>query len=236
MDAWLRALTAVAVVSLALIGGGAARADSKPTVAVLYFDYSGKDDQLAVLRKGLAQMMISDLSAVDAIQLVERDRLEAVLAELKLGQTTRIAPATAAKAGKLLGARYLVVGGYFDLKEKLRIDARVVEVETGKLVQSVGATGGADDFLALEQKLVGDIGAALDHQLATPPRAPGAAPPAPRVRPPARLGRHTAVLYARALNDLDAGNRPRARETLKQVVKEQGDFRLAMVDLDKLMQ
>ena len=46
----------------------------KPTVAILYFDYTGKDDELAMLRKGLAQMLISDLSALDAVQLVERNR------------------------------------------------------------------------------------------------------------------------------------------------------------------
>jgi TolB-like protein len=233
MHACLRLLTAPALVISALVTGGVARADKKPTVAVLYFDYSGNDEELGVLRKGMAQMMISDLSALDAIQLVERDRLEEVLAELKLGQSGKIDAATAAKAGKLLGARYMVLGGYFDLKGALRVDARVVEVETGKVVQSVGATGETDDFLTLEQKLVSDVGAVLDNQLAIPPRK---AFPAPRVRPPARLARHTAVLYSRALNDIDAGNKPRAKDRLKQVVKEQSDFKLAMVDLDKLMQ
>jgi len=236
MHGCLRVVTAAAVALCALVTGGVARADRKPTVAVMYFDYSGSDDQLGVLRKGLAQMMISDLSALDAIQLVERDRLEQILGELKLGQSGKIDAATAARAGKLLGARYMVVGGYFDIKSRLRVDARVIEVETGKVVQSVGATGESDDFLGLEQKLVGEIGAILDSQLATPPRPSGTAPPAPRVRPPARLARHTAVLYSRALNDLDAGNKPKAREKLKQVVAEQSDFKLAMVDLDKLMQ
>jgi TolB-like protein len=233
MNACLRAVTAAVVVSLALVTAGVAHADKKPTVAILYFDYSGKDDDLAVLRKGLAQMMISDLSALDAIQLVERDRLEDILAELKLGDAHKIDAATAARAGKLLGARYMVLGGYFDLKTKLRIDARVVEVESGKVIQSVGATGAADDFLALEQKLVADLGVVLGKQLAL---APPATAPAPRIKPPARLARRTAVLYSRALHDADTGNKPRARETLKQVVKDQPDFKLAMVDLDKLMQ
>src|SRR5262249_7790431 len=94
---------------LALLAGAAPR----PAVAILYFDYAGADADMALLKKGLAQMLISDLSAVDAVQLVERDRLEAVLAELKLGRSGAIDPATAAKVGKLLGARYQVLGGYF---------------------------------------------------------------------------------------------------------------------------
>src|SRR5437763_761500 len=58
--------------------------ETKPTVAILYFDYSGKDEQLGVLRKGLAQMLISDLSSQEAVRIVERDRLEEILKELKL--------------------------------------------------------------------------------------------------------------------------------------------------------
>src|SRR5215475_12839350 len=91
-----------------------AAAADPPTVAVLYFDYEGKDADLALLRKGLAQMLISDLLGTPAIRVVERDRLQEVIAELKLQATNKIDQNTAVKAGKLLGARYLVLGGYFD--------------------------------------------------------------------------------------------------------------------------
>jgi TolB-like protein len=230
MTAHLRFLAIVAVAIAALVGP--AHAQPKPTVAILYFDYGGKDDQMGVLRKGLAQMMISDLASLDAIQLVERDRLEEILAEIKLGQGNKIDAASAAKAGKLLGARYMVLGSYFDLKSALRVDARVVEVETGKVVQSVGATGEADDFLALEQKLVAGVAEILAKQLSIPPKARRP----PRVAAPAKLTRRTALLYSRALHDLDAGNKSQAKEKLQQVVEQQADFKLAMVDLDKLMQ
>ncbi|MCA9553768.1 MAG: hypothetical protein KC933_27250, partial [Myxococcales bacterium] len=118
-----------------------------PTVAVMYFDYQGKDEEMALLRKGLAQMLISDLPAGDAYTLVERDRLQDVLDELELSKSVKVDPATAQKVGKLLGARYLVLGGYFDLMGTLRVDARVVRVETGEVVRSVGAHGKPDDFL-----------------------------------------------------------------------------------------
>src|SRR2546430_2625885 len=127
--------------------------DTRPTVAVLYFDYSGKDADMAVLKKGLAQMLISDLSSIDGVRLVERDRLEEILAELKLAQSGKIDASTAAKVGKLLGARYMVLGGYFDLMDTFRADARLVEVETGKVLQSTGASGTPQDFIGVEQKL-----------------------------------------------------------------------------------
>jgi len=218
-------------VLLLLLAPSLAAAAEPPTIAVLYFDYSGKDDQMALLRKGLAQMLISDLAGSDAVRIVERDRLQEILAELKLEQSAKIDPASAGKVGKLLGARYMVLGGYFDLGGTLRVDARVVEVETGKIVSSAGVNGKVDDFLDLEQKLSGKIGEILAAQLKLPEKQRAA-----RVKPPSHLTAHTAVLYSRALAEKDRGDKVHARETLTAVVKEQSDFELAKVDLDKLMQ
>jgi TolB-like protein len=240
MNALMRTLS----VGLALLVATPALADKlveSPTVAVLYFDYDGKDPQIGLLRKGLAQMLISDLSVLEGIRIVERDRLEDILKELKLGQSGKIDKASAAKVGKLLGARYMVLGGYFDVMNTLRADARVVEVETGKVVQSVGATGKPDDFLTVEQQLATGLSGVLSKKLtaaAPAPTAPGptAAPKKPRPKPPAKLMMKTAIAYSAALGHVDAGDKEKAKEALAAVVKEQPDFQLAAVDLDKLMQ
>src|SRR5262249_13213946 len=144
-----------------------------------------------------------------------------------------IDPASAAKVGKLLGARYQVLGGYFDLAGTLRVDARVVEVETGRVVKSVAASGKPDDFLAVEGKLANDLGAILAQELKLP--APGTARAA-RVKRPAKLPAKVAALYSRALAELDSGEKDKAKATLQAVIKAEPDFQLAGVDLDKLMQ
>lgn len=219
---WLLAL-------LVLITGVARAAAEPATVAVLYFDYDGKDVELAMLRKGLAQMLISDLVATPAIRVVERDRLQEVIGELKLQATSKIDQASAVKAGKLLGARYLVVGGYFDVLGQFRTDARVLDVETGKVMFSAGATGKPDEFLTLEQKLAGELGKYFTTSL-PPVKATVTAP-----KPPARLKASTVIAYGKALDALDAGDKQTAKQRLAQVVKEQPDFRLAQLDVDKLM-
>jgi TolB-like protein len=232
----MRSLFFVEVLACALFAPTLARAgDTRPTVAILYFDYSGQNAELSVLRKGLAQMLISDLSGVEGIRLVERDRLEEILNELKLGQTAKIDPQSAAKVGKLLGARYMVLGGYFDLMQTLRADARVVEVETGKVVQSTGAAGKPDEFLTVEQKLCEGLTKILQAKatpLAPESPAPAKKPPAP----PRQLKTSTALRYSKALHAIDHGDKKAAREELAQVVKEQPDFKLASLDLDKLIQ
>ena len=121
----------------------------------LYFNYDGQDPQLQVLKKGLAQMLISHVQpGVPSVKIVERERLEDILKELDLASSGKIDPDTAAKVGKLIGARYLVVGSYFDLFGSLRIDSRLLNVETGEIIGSVGANGAMSDFFALEGMIV----------------------------------------------------------------------------------
>jgi curli biogenesis system outer membrane secretion channel CsgG len=208
-----------------------AAAADPPTVAVLYFDYEGKDADLGPLRKGLAQMLISDLLGTPTIRVVERDRLQEVISELKLQATNKIDQTTAVKAGKLLGARYLVLGGYFDVMKTFRADARVVEVETGKVLFSAGATGKPEDFLSLEQKLAGDLGGYFATNLPPPKMVTKRQPP----KPPAALKAATLVEYGKALDAIDSGDKKAAKESLEKVVKDQPDFQLAQLDLDKLM-
>jgi TolB-like protein len=232
---WLRRSTRLlplGLLALCLLGTVASAADPPPTVAILYFDYTGKTQELEVLRKGLAQMLISDLSGADTIRIVERDRLEEILAELKLQGTAKIDPQSAVKMGKLLGAKYLVLGGYFDLQGVLRVDARIVEVETGRVLKSFGTNGKPGDFLPVEQTTASDLGQWFAANLKAPSGAPARKTPP---RPPAALKTRTAVKYAEALATLDSGNKEKAKATLTTVLKEQPDFTLASLDLDRLM-
>jgi TolB-like protein len=226
------------IVGLLARAGQAAQvaAARAPTVAVLYFDYDGKRDELAVLKTGLAQMLISDLGAGDSYRLVERARLQALLDEQKLGQSGKLDPTTAARVGKLLGAQLMVLGSFFDLGPTLRVDARLVDVETGKILHTVGATARNDDFLDVERQLATDLGEALRHQTASAPH-PAASPTGHRPPPrPARLKTGTVLKYSRALALVDKKDDKAARAALKDVLVEQPDFALAKSDLDRLLQ
>lgn len=228
-----------------------------PTVAVIYFDYQGKSEELAPLKKGLASMLISDLAGSERYRMVERERLEDVLAELKLQTSKSIDQASAVKAGKLLGAHYLVLGSYFDVLKQLRVDARIVEVETGRVLQSVGATGQPEDFVGLEQKLATELGRHLaEFAKLPPPKAPkgktkavlakvapdagvadaGASTPLlARPKPPRKLDTKTAVEYGRALSAIDAHDLEGAKSRLKKVIAGAPDFELASLDLNRLL-
>jgi len=237
----LRTLAIAVVMVLATVAGQAGSwaappADHPVTLAVLYFDYGGKDAALEPLRQGLAQMLISDLTSLEGVKVVERERLQEVLKEQQLGTSGKLDPRTAARIGKLLGARYLVLGSYFDALGTFRADARLVDVETGEIVKSIGAGGKADEFLALEESLarglreaMGPLGRATGG--GEPAGTPHAAPP----KPPRKLKAKTAVTYGRALMAIDSGDRKGARALLHDVLQDQPDFALASRDLDRLI-
>jgi TolB-like protein len=237
-------LALVAFIALGLLAGpGSAEpaADdgpAGPAVAVLYFDYAGKTEGLDVLRKGLAQMLITDLAERTHAALVERDRLQEVLAELDLARSGRIDKATAARVGKLLGARVLVMGGYFDMGGALRVDARIVDVETGRIIDSIGASGQADDFLAIERELADEIASVLARVPAERPKAKRPKRPSkPKTtQAQAKLTVDQAAAYSKALDAADRGDMIEAKAALEKVIAEVPDFQLARSDLDALLQ
>ncbi|MBI5609055.1 MAG: caspase family protein [Deltaproteobacteria bacterium] len=198
-----------------------ARAVKQPIrAALLYFDYEGQVADLVPMRKGLAQMLISDLQGQPGVLLVERERLEEVLAELKLQRGRAVDPATAAKVGKLLGAQYLVLGRISDFMGKLRIDARVVHVETGALVKTARADGKLEDFLDIEQSLAGNLREGL--QSVRPPEAP----PAPKVsqKAPRKIRPEVLVAYSQALDARDRGAVDEARQLLRKALELDPQF------------
>lgn len=225
-----------AVALLALLAAAPAVA-GKPTVAILYFDYE-KEDELAVLKKGLTQMLISDLAGHEKVSLVERVRLQDVLAELQLAQSKKTDPETAVKVGKLLGAKYIVVGGYFQVLGQLQVTARLVEVETSKTLAGVQARGKPDDFFQLEQDVSGQLGKAFSEKIetaATPAKEKAPPTEAKKVKKPAKLPLQQAVQYARALDAIDKKDQETAKKELQAVVKAQPDFELATLDLATMM-
>ena len=125
-----------------------------PTVAVSYFDNNTGDAALDPLAKGLADMLITDLSGLQAIRIVERDKLNRALDELRLAKSKFIDPKTAVKLGKGLSAEYIMTGGYTVSGAALRIDARVFRVDSGAVVSSEKVEGKKEEFFALEKQLV----------------------------------------------------------------------------------
>lgn len=199
----------------------------RPVVSVLYFEVDDRLGELTIFRKGLAELIITDLVESQKLAVVERSRLEDVLKEQKLQGTKAFDQSTAVKLGQLLGAQYQVTGTILPhVKGKLLIDARVISVLEARVIASARAVVIDDDVLAGEQELV----AKLLKGLTDPTRLP--LPPPPKRT--YKLPLDTAVKYARALDAKDARQPEKQKLLLDEVLKAQPDFILARVDLAAL--
>lgn len=215
------------VLLLSLPAFAQADAGKRPRVAALYFDAATTNTELQVFAKGFAALLITDLTANDQLDVVERERLEDVLSELKLGESKFANSSTFAKVGKLLGAEYLIVGSIVSFGPKMRIVSRTVLAETGQEAGSASVFVEENDVFAAEQELVKQLSAGLTrHGVIT-----GSFEPAPKSHP---LPLKTAKLYARALDAKDKKHPAEAKKLLTQVVMEQPQFKLAQLDLVNL--
>jgi TolB-like protein len=135
--------------------------EAAATISVLDFTNTARIAGYDWLSRGLADMLATDLAASGKLALVERRDLDRVLAEQELGLSGAIDEAAAARVGKLAGASRLAYGSFLASSGILRIDAKVVDSETGAFVAAASAQGEESLALALEAELAHRLMAAL---------------------------------------------------------------------------
>jgi len=130
------------------------RPPTRGTVAVYPFLFTGDDEELGPLGTALAELVVSDLSQVDRITVLERLRVQLLLDEMELADGGYVDPATAARPGRLLGAERVVRGTITEEADRLRVLAGLVEVETGQEPETVEDDDALRNFIDLEKRLV----------------------------------------------------------------------------------
>ena len=113
----MRASVRAAAAALALVVCvlPAVAQSSRPAVAILNFDYgsiehwwSGNQD----IGQGASDLLVDELVTDGSFRVIERKRLDAILAEQNFSQSERADPSakTLAQVGKVLGVKYMIVG------------------------------------------------------------------------------------------------------------------------------
>ena len=92
----------------------------KPSVGVIDFtnDTSAGWWTGSSTGRDLSGMLTNEMASTGKFRMVERDKLSAVLSEQDLAASGRMKASTAAKTGKLTGAKYLVTGTVSAYQEK----------------------------------------------------------------------------------------------------------------------
>jgi curli biogenesis system outer membrane secretion channel CsgG len=107
----------IAILSLAIAGVSTMAAQQKKIVAVLDFDYAtvksasmawfGTDQDIG---KGIADMLIEKLVNGNSYRVIDRKRLDKILAEQNFSNSDRADPNSAAKIGRILGVSAIITG------------------------------------------------------------------------------------------------------------------------------
>jgi TolB-like protein len=148
----IRALSsgAIAVALLFWPLWGLAIEPGNGAVAVWNFDCVMPGEPSAEFLGELLAGRVIEVFRESSHTVVERQRLELALEELKLGSTALVDEGTQLRIGRTLGARYMVFGTCIRLGETLRLDLRLVDVETGGVLKAVErAAAGGDPMHSL---------------------------------------------------------------------------------------
>ena len=198
------------VATSGVAGGQGATEDRRPTVAVMPSFDNGAIVNRAdyeALGKGIADVLITELSANPSIRVIERDRVQQLLDEQNLSGSGRVEKSTAVRVGKLLGVHHMIFGGFIvDPKGRMRLDARAVNVETSEIEHVESVTDKSDNLLAI----LATLAEKLNKGMKLPAMPSGTVRPAasPEATKPGRW--RDLILFARAEDANDKKNRSQA--------------------------
>jgi TolB-like protein len=162
------ALTAVLGATIGAFATNPSEAQDVPRVAVLDFSsfMMGEGGASVNLGKAIAAMLVTEFSDRDGIQVLERQRLNALLDEQDLcasGRTTDCnRDDTAIEIGRLLGVHYVLLGQVTSIADNLRMDIRAVDVETSEIVMVQKKSDRTTELFAVVVDLADEFGSRLD--------------------------------------------------------------------------
>jgi TolB-like protein len=193
------------------------------TVAVFYFKDLSPDNQFRYLQKAMAEMIITDLAQVKSLQVLERVRVQFLLAEMQMGQTGIVEENTAPRAGRLLGAENLIVGSLEP--GSLAAKASVTSTTTEDVLGAFSVTAEQEEFYVLEKEIVYNILKVLRITFT---------PEEEEQFKEYHTKNLQAVIYlGQGLDALDAGHWKDARILFKKAKEEDPEFKLAEYNLDR---
>ena len=160
-----------AVALMGAAGTASAQGAKRPSVAVMDFDFGTVHDHWwgnYDIGKGMADQVVDALVNDGSFRVIERKKLDTVLAEQDFARSDRADPSAAklAKVGKVLGVKYIIAGsitkfggeeknygggmlgrgklgglGLKKAKTEVSITARMIDATTGEILMSTKGEG-----------------------------------------------------------------------------------------------
>lgn len=199
---------------------------ARPGVAVLPFENGGSYGQdqeiFDALRVGLQAMLISELSRNPALRAIDRAGTKTAGSQ-EDGRNRLMDAQSAAQLGSEMGARYVVLGAFMDHYGRFRLDARIIDTESGTIVAVVSNDPALKDRRELHA-MIQSVAARIAAEAGLP------APPAGARSVPSEA----ITRFSQALLALDRGDRPKAIEHFRSALEASPGFTEAQSGLRAL--
>ncbi len=184
---------------------------SQPVVSILHFENISGDRESGWMSRSLADGLTA-LLRNEALILVERENLEAVIEEQKFSLSGLTDEETTLEIGRLLNTTQLIGGGFLINNGVLRVTAKITDTTTGEILFSSSVEEGAGRYFEVEK--------ALARQLA------GYYGFVPHIEDSHQTGSLTALnSYYRGLLYMDSDDYSNAAEAFQNALKEDPSFR-----------
>lgn len=201
---------------------------SDNTMVILYFINLTGRSELNPLEKGMTLMLLTDLSQVPGLELIERVKLQALVEELKLGRSGLVDQQTAPRIGKLVGARWITGGDFAGGKqESFDTRSRLLDVASSAVAGQFSVAGTLDDILKTEKDLVFTIVDQL--KISLKPEVAAA------IRKPCSTNLKALDALFRGVDASDRGEYQQAGELYSEAIKEDPDVCVAGIALQELV-
>ncbi len=194
------------------------------TLAILPFENNSVTDaaRYEPLTRGLAAMLITDLQkSGTTVKIIEREKIQALLKEVALGQSGSVDKETAVRVGRILGAQTIAFGSFMVLMDQVRIDVRIVKVETSEMLMAESIAGRSNEFIGLQQDLARRIGRSLRITLQPPAAGTGSDISA-------------ALYFSQGLDALDHGDKAEARRLFDRAVALDSNYQKQVANVKGL--
>jgi TolB-like protein len=109
------------------------------TTTIAVMDFNDLSGNVTMLGRFVSEELITKLFQTKRFKVIERSLLEKALDELKFNTTDLVDTGNAKQLGKVVGAEAIVTGTITDLGRSVKVNARVITVESGEIIGAAGA-------------------------------------------------------------------------------------------------
>ena len=198
--------------------------------AVLPFENTGSYGQdkevFEALELGLPAMIARAIGGHPGAAVVQRAQVDEVMRKLGLGPAQRVDAASATQVGKRTGARYTITGSFADFYGKFRINARLVDAESGEIVKVVSNDDPKLQDRAQLAAIAQTVGEKITSAAGLAPYPAGSAPPA--------IPTDAIIAYSRGLLHESRGDRAKASEFYQSALSAYPGFLEAAAALKRV--